>query len=271
MANLSRREVLTAFGLGALTIRAAGHPLLFSLLDHLEFFVSDVEKSTAFYARVFGNEVLKNNRTSRRYVKLGSAYMAMDTGQQIRVDHICAGIPGFEVADVHRYLQQRGIEYRDYPSGKDLSIGEADGGVRLQLAADNGWNALMGGTASADSVPLTGESVFRPNGLDHILLNVPDPERSAAFFEKVLGPVTQRNNNRIWFQVGTSRIGLLKTPEGQRAGVNHFCVAAAPFEYDVAVKKLESAGAKMEAPEIAGAPEFRDPDGYLVQVMRPRA
>jgi predicted enzyme related to lactoylglutathione lyase len=101
-------------------------------------------------------------------------------------------------------------------------------------------------------------------------LNVSDPERAAAFYEKILGPVSQRNNNRIWFQVGTGRIGLLQTPAGQRAGVNHFCVSAAAFDYDAVAKKLTQAGFKLETPEIAGAPDILDPDGYRVQVMGPR-
>jgi catechol 2,3-dioxygenase-like lactoylglutathione lyase family enzyme len=286
--DVSRRELLSALGIGALAAKTAGgadESPQFSRLDHLEFFVSNVEKSAAFYAQVFGAEVMKNNRTTRRYVRLGAAYMAMDTGPQLRVDHICAGIPGFQIASMHAQLEKRGVAYRDYPSGNDLSVGDPEGVVRLQLAADDGWSALARGTASPESVPVNGDprqqprpAIFHPLGLDHVLLNVPDPEKSAAFYEKILGPVAQRNvldahnafavrDNRIWFQVGTSRIGLLKTPDGQRAGVNHFCVLATVFDYDAAVKKLEQVGAKIEMPEVAGAPEFRDPDGYLVQVM----
>jgi len=83
--------------------------------------------------------------------------------------------------------------------------------------------------------------------------------------------VTQRNNNRIWFQAGTGRIGLLKTPAGEKAGVNHYCVLVEKFDYDAAVKKLQQAGVKLDTSEIAGAPDLRDPDGYRVQVMGPRA
>ena len=79
--------------------------------------------------------------------------------------------------------------------------------------------------------------------------------------------MTRRNNNRTWFQAGKSRVGLLQTPAGEKPGVNHFCVSAEAFDYDAAVKKLTQAGAKVGTPEIAGAPEFRDPDGFLVQVM----
>src|SRR5262245_4962376 len=125
----TRRDLLCILGSGALTARfarAADAPFRFSAADHIEFFASDVQKSVAFYARIFGNTVLKNNRTTRRYMKLGNAYIAIDAGQQIQVDHVCAGIDGFQIANVHSYLEQRGIAYRDYPSGRDLSVADAD-------------------------------------------------------------------------------------------------------------------------------------------------
>ncbi|HEX5431567.1 MAG TPA: VOC family protein, partial [Bryobacteraceae bacterium] len=140
-------------------------------------------------------------------------------------------------------------------------------GIHVQLSSANSWAQLQGSTASPESAAAVQDPIFGPNGLDHILLNVSDPEKSAAFYEMIFGAVTQRKNSRIWFQAGKSRIGLLKTPAGQRAGVNHFCVSASPFDYDRVTEKLRQAGAKLERPEVAGAPEFRDPSGLLVQVM----
>lgn len=265
--KINRREALT--GLAALAagrLRAAQASLRFASLDHVEFTVSDVAKSLAFYARIFGNTVMKNNKTTRRYLKLGSAYIALDTAAQIRVDHFCAGIDNFEIGAVHAFLQQQGVAWRDFPSGKDLAVTDADG-TRTQLATSGGWEQLKTGTAAPESIGAS-TPIFRPTGLDHILINVSDPETAAAFYEKIFSPVTRRNNNRIWFQVGTSRVGLLKTPEGAKTGVNHYCVSAAAFDYDLAVKRLAAAGAKVETPEIAGAPEFRDPDGFLVQVRK---
>jgi catechol 2,3-dioxygenase-like lactoylglutathione lyase family enzyme len=143
-------------------------------------------------------------------------------------------------------------------------------GIHVQLSADNTWSQLEGGTASPEPDQAGVQPIFRPTGLDHILLSVSDPEKSAAFYEKIFGAVTQRNNNRIWFQAGRSRIGLLQRPAGQRPGVNHFCVAAASFDYDAVTKKLQSGDVRVEKPEVAGAPEFRDLDGLLVQVMTAR-
>ena len=193
----------------------------------------------------------------------------MDQAADVRIDHFCAGIPNFDVAALHGYLDERGIAYKDYPSGRDLYVTDPDG-IRLQLASDNSWNDLLGGTASPETLASAGEPVFSPAGLDHILLHVADPAKSAAFYEKIFGPVTQRNNNRTWFQAGTSRIGLLQVPAGERTGVNHYCVRATSFDYASAVAKLAQAGAKVERPEVAGAPEFRDADGFLLQVSSPR-
>ncbi|HEY7392989.1 MAG TPA: VOC family protein [Bryobacteraceae bacterium] len=270
--SMRRRDALRMLGIAGLAARAvsaANETPRFTSIDHVEFNVSDVEKSVAFYARIFGNTVLKNNRTTRRYLKLGSAFIAMDHGQEIDVDHFCAGIPDFHIAGLHAYLDEIGLAYKDYPSGRDLYVTDPDG-TRVQLGGENSWEQLLKGTASPESAAAS-EPIFRPTGIDHILLNVSDPDKSAVFFTKIFGPVTQRNNNRTWFQVGTSRVGLLQTPNGQKTGVNHYCVAAVQFDYESAIRKLAEAGAKLESPEVKGAPEFRDLDGYLVQVMTPRA
>lgn len=269
ITTINRREALALLGAGALA-SAAEQPFRFIALDHVETSAPDSAKSAAFYASVFGSPVWKNNKTERRYVMLGRCYLAIEQGRQpLGIDHFSAGIDAFQIADIHAYLAQRGIAYRDYPSGKDLNVTDADG-IHLQLSAADTWSELRGRTASPEPGGDAGTPIFQPAGLDHILLNVSDPEKSAAFYAKILGPVTQRNNNRIWFQVGKSRIGLLQTPAGQKAGVNHFCVSAAAFDYAMVTKKLEAAGAKLETPEVAGAPEFRDPDGLLVQVMAAR-
>jgi catechol 2,3-dioxygenase-like lactoylglutathione lyase family enzyme len=261
-------RVLSAVALrGVPSAAAPAAGLQFTRLDHVETSVPEAPKSAALYARAFGGPIWKNNKTARRYVKLGPCYIAIEQGREpYGVDHFSAGIEGFQIAAIHSYLEQRGIAYKDYPSGKDLNVTDPDG-IHVQLSADNTWSQLQTNTASPDPGTEVASPILQPMGLDHILLNVSDPGKSTVFYEKIFGPVAQRNNNRIWFQVGKSRIGLLQTPAGARAGVNHFCISAAAFDYAAVTKKLAEAGAKVEAPEIAGAPEFRDLDGLLVQIM----
>jgi catechol 2,3-dioxygenase-like lactoylglutathione lyase family enzyme len=277
MHRINRREALRVLGAGAIaaTAAVADAPLHFTALDHVEVSELDSAKSAALYARIFGGPIWKNNKTQRRYVKLGPCYIAIEQGREpFGVDHFSVGIEGYRIADIHGFLDRLGIAYKDYPSGKDLNVTDPDG-IHVQLSADNTWKDLATNTASPEPA-LAGSSqagpqpIFAPTGLDHILLNVSDPEKSTAFYEKIFGAVTQRNNNRIWFQAGKSRIGLLQVPAGQKPGVNHFCVAAAAFDYEAATKMLQTSGAHVEKPEVASAPEFRDLDGLLVQVMTPR-
>ncbi len=260
---ITRRQSL--FALGAAALFADDTPPRFTNLDHIEFFAASVEKSTGFYARVFGNAVAKNNRTTRRYLKLGASYIAIENAGAagVVVDHVCAGVPGFDVQKTHAWLTGQGVAYRDYPSGKDLSVADPDG-TRLQLAADKGWTTIP---ASPEAIQ-AGAPIFDPLGIDHVLLNVADQDKAAAFFTKVLGPVASRGNGRVWFQVGTSRLGILETPKGEKAGVNHFCVLVRAFDAKEAVKRLAALGAKIETPEAEGSPEFRDSDGYLGQVKK---
>jgi len=268
---MNRRDALRALSAGALASRLLGAAVIdaedLTDIDHLETSVPDAAKSAAFYAKVFGGPIWKNNQTPRRYVKLGASYIAIEQGRQpFGVDHFAAGITAFNIGNLHAELTRSGIAYKDYPSGRDLNVSDPDG-IKLQLSADSTWSQLEGATASPEpNTDVTGP-VFRATGIDHILLNVSDPEKSAAFYEKILGPVSQRNNNRIWFRIGISRVGLLKAPEGQRPGINHYAIAAAAFDYATATRRLQDLHAKVEKSEAAGSPEFRDPDGLLVQVV----
>jgi predicted enzyme related to lactoylglutathione lyase len=77
--------------------------------------------------------------------------------------------------------------------------------------------------------------MFRPTGIEHVLLNVTDPKRSAAFYETIFGP-----GEGLWFRVGQSRIGLVQN--------------AKPGVYQVGIS--------------AGAPaELTDPNGLRIQVL----
>ena len=272
MQRLTRREALCAIGAGVL---AAGRPsaqeasLAFDAIDHIEFYVSQVERTRDFFAALFGNTLLKNASAAKSYVKIGSSYLAFErprtAGGALTIDHVSVAIRNIDMSRVHAFLDTRGIAYRDYPSGRDTAIVDGDG-LRTQLSPQDGWSLLKPPTFAPDAVILQEEPVFRPTGIEHVLLNVTDPELSAKFYEKVFGDVSLREKDRIWFRVGRCRIGLRKISTGERPGMHHFSVSAAPFNYDAVVVRLAAHGATVEPPELPGILSFRDPDGMLVQV-----
>jgi catechol 2,3-dioxygenase-like lactoylglutathione lyase family enzyme len=271
--RLTRRDLLSVMAGAAAARRltaANDQSLRFPGIDHVAIAVPDVDKSLGFYTRVFGRDVLKDKRTTRRYLKLGPCYVAIANPAQGqpsgRIDHICPGIAPYDSAAVKSFLEQRGLSPRESAVG--WFVADPDG-IQIQLWSEDSWSKLS--NASPEKISGAEPPLFRPTGLDHILLQVADPEKSAAYYEKIFGPVSQRGKDRIWFRVGTGRIGLRSLESGGPM-VHHFCVSAADsIDYDASLKKLEQLGAKPVTPEVKGAPEFRDPDGILVQVMGPHA
>jgi catechol 2,3-dioxygenase-like lactoylglutathione lyase family enzyme len=266
---MNRRKLLGLFGAGVLAVRQTGtqeQTPAFSALDHIEFYVSNFEKSRDFFVRVFGNTLL--NRNNKRYLKLGASYMAFEVPRangEIKVDHVSVAIQKLDMPKLHAFLEQRSIPYQDYPSGRDTAVVDADG-IRLQLSPENGWSLLNPANFKPEEIAMPEDPIFRPIAMDHVVLNVSELERSVSFYEKVLGPPA-RNNSRIWFQVGASRIALQATPTGQRPGVYYFCVKADTFNANAASVRLQRVGAKVETAEGAGAVRFRDMDGFLIQVQ----
>jgi len=271
---LDRRELLGLLGIGALAARgyaAQEQAPQFSALDHFEFYVSNPEKSRDFYVRIFGNTLL--SRGAKRYLKLGSTYMAFEaprgTAPAGQVDHVSAAIKGLDMTKLHAFLQQRGVVYQDYPSGRDTAVLDPDG-TRLQLSPEDGWGLLNPATFLPEGIALPEASIFRAVGLDHVLFNVTDVEKSVAHYQKFLGAPSQRDSNGVWFQAGSSRIGIALTLAGQRAGVRHICINAASFDSESATRRLEQLGAKLETPRTRGLAVFRDLDGLLIQVSGER-
>src|SRR5262245_49540686 len=118
---MERREMLGLLGVGLLAPRlvAQGDELQFAALDHVEFYVSNAEKSRDFVVRIFGNTL--KIRGAKRYLKLGATYMAFEpprgSGKAGGVDHVSAAIQNLDMARLHSFLTQRGVAYQDYPSG----------------------------------------------------------------------------------------------------------------------------------------------------------
>ena len=69
--RISRRDALLALGVAAMRpARADGGLLRATRVDHVALAVGDIDKALVFYRSLFGNEVLKDSRTPRRYLRL---------------------------------------------------------------------------------------------------------------------------------------------------------------------------------------------------------
>src|ERR1041384_1515813 len=124
--RLSRRDALFALGFAAMRqARADGGLLRATRVDHVALAVGDIDKALVFYRRLFGNEVLKDSRTPRRYLRLGPCYMAIApaaAGEAQHIDHIGIGIVNFDASALKTSLEGAGFKVR----ASDLGLFVAD-------------------------------------------------------------------------------------------------------------------------------------------------
>lgn len=128
----------------------------------------------------------------------------------------------------------------------------------------------------------------RAIGLDHIVLNVTDVERSLAFYGRCLGLGAERLEAWRRGEVGfpslrvdeSTIIDLVGVPAGQeadagrRTNMAHFCLVAAADDLEPLMAQLGEAGVAIERGPVTNwgargmgrSIYFRDPDGNLVEL-----
>jgi catechol 2,3-dioxygenase-like lactoylglutathione lyase family enzyme len=250
----------------ALPLRAQQAPD-YAGIDHVEFFVADLERALAFYTKVFGNELWKNNRTERRYLQLGQSYLALEqhgAGEAARVDHICYGIEDFAIDAAHNWLAAQGIPWQDYPSGRDLRVDDRNG-IRTQLAQHNGWEQLTSSTASREERAAPGAPIFEAYAIDEVFLTVTNLEVDSLFYSRLLDQTGTLQAGSLWFRLGAARLRLTQAPVGQKAGVGYFAVHVAYTDMEAAADAVFAAGGIIEN-ILPNGFSFWDPDGIRVVV-----
>ncbi len=256
---------------GRLSANQSLLPLNTTGLDHLSITVPDAQKAAAFYGRIFDPQLFhERTGVQRFYVRLGSAYIAFGPRADAvpYIDHIAVGVVDFVEADfgnaeTKAQLTAAGLTA---PPGALPMLSDPDN-LRLQLvSATHGlFDTLMpGGRVTTDP------SAFTPIGLDHIMVSVTDIEKSAAYYRKLFGPETAREDHgkRIWFKLANTKLRLEPVTSGQKPGFSHFCVKVAGFNRAATMAKLQKFGVKAESGPEKGTLAFRDLNDLPFEVIQ---
>jgi catechol 2,3-dioxygenase-like lactoylglutathione lyase family enzyme len=267
--RISRRDAITVLGAAAVRqARAEGGVLRATRVDHVALAVGDIDKAMMFYRRLFGNEVLKDSRTPRRYLRLGPCYVAIApvaAGEAKRIDHVGIGIENFDAPGMKSSLEKAGLQVRE--SNVGLFVTDPDG-TSIQIWADQSWKQLSN---AAPEVGPKQDALFSPRGMHHVAIQVTDMARATEFYRKLFGEPAagQGNPPQPTFQAGETRILLYNPAPGKTAKIDHFSVLVDNFDAPSAVKVVKALGAKAELSRQGTLNEFFDPDGIRLQVTFP--
>ncbi len=137
--QISRRELLG--GLMTLAVVApaarAAEPVIGTAeqLNHVTVFVRDVQKSAAFYQRLFGMPVLTPQAPGIN-LRVGSGFLGIYPAEDrpIGINHVCFGLARFDADAVLKKLADAGVSGNIRLRGdtKELYFTDSDN-VRVQL------------------------------------------------------------------------------------------------------------------------------------------
>ena len=245
-------------------------------LEHLDIVVPDPAASARFYRRIFETALHQQpvRDTLRYFVLLGDlpadrqvGYIAIGAAgtRAPAIGHYCVLARVYDRAGVASTLQAAGFGVA--AAGPTGMWPDPD---RLELQLFQPPAGLV--TAAVPSpLPVGGDGVLTPRGLDHVLLRVSSLEKSLPYYRLVYGAAAERPRDasgRVWFHLDRdTRLGLEEAPPGQAPAIAHYAIKVAPFDRSA----LETRLRELRAPVLPSADEpgvvrFADDNGIVVEV-----
>jgi len=284
MKNQSRRSFIAAMGAAfaqATSVWAQSSaqpalPLKNLGLEHLDIVVPDTAVSATFYMQVFRTKLhqqpfqggiryfnllgeLPSNRQVG-YIAIGAA-----GNRPTSIGHYCALAERYDRNGMAREMEAAG--YKTAQGG--IAMWPDPDGIELQLFQPP---AGLVTAAVPSDLPVAANGLVTPLGLDHVVLNVRDINKSLPYYHfvygKEVGGSRQANPERLWLNLkADTRIGLQKAPAGESPRIEHFCIRVRPFDREAVTAGLKRIGAEvLAAPDEPGIVRFRDNNRIMVEL-----
>jgi catechol 2,3-dioxygenase-like lactoylglutathione lyase family enzyme len=266
--TLNRRELIGLLGAAAIPAICRADTSLVSvkLVEHVAFTVPNIDQAMVFYRRLFGNDVVRDNKSLRRYLRIGPCYLEISQaakGEASRITRFGASVENFQAASLKSSLKQAGVPAKESAMG--LIVTDPDG-AQFEFGPVESWQFIRDTTAE----PGSGTPLFQAKGMDHVAILSADMQKSTGFYRKLFGMeyAMQGNPPAPRFRAGETRVGLY-VPTANKTGLDHYSVLVNKFDVPTALRELKSLGAKADLNPDGKLAEFYAPDGIRMQVSIP--
>lgn len=251
-------------------------------VDHLDVIVPDVAASARFYMGLFNTKLHAQPFQGgfRYFVLFGDlpanrevGYLAIgdSRGRGTYIGHFCTSI--FNYRQNSAAISSALVEAVAKAGLGTIEIGGGFGGVfkdpdGIEIQFLPAPDTLVTAAVPSDLVE-PNRGLVTPKGVDHVLLHVADLEKGARFYRILYGreAARQKSPERVWFQIGDTRLGLEQAPAGQKPHIAHFGVKVAAFDRDAVAAGLRKLGgevvASLDEPDVL---RFRDRDGISAEL-----
>ena len=283
MAGLGAAASLPMFGsVHAQAPQKSLLPINTPKIDHLDVIVPDVAASARFYMGVFNTKLHAQPFQGgfRYFVLFGDlpdnrqvGYLAIgdSRGRGTYIGHFCTSI--FDYRQNSAAITSALVEAVDKAGLGKLTIGSGPGGIfsdpdGIEIQFLPAPDTLVTVAVPSDLVE-PNKGLVTPKGVDHVLLQVSDLEKGVQFYRILYGKEAsrQKSPDRVWFQIGDTRLGLEQVSSDQKPRIAHFGVKVASFDRNAVIAGLKKLGAEIVAsPDELDVVRFRDRDGNSVEL-----
>ena len=251
-------------------------------IDHLDVIVPNVEASARFYMSVFNTTLHAQPFQGgfRYFILLGDlpdnrqvGYLAIgdSRGRGTYIGHFCTSV--FNYRRDSMAISTALAEAVDKAGLGKLSGGGGIGGIfsdpdGIEIQFLPAPDTLVTAAVPSELVE-PHKGLVAPKGVDHVLLHVADLEKGARFYRILNGKEAthEKSPERIWFQIGDTRLGLEQARPGQKPHIDHFGVKVAAFDRGAVTAGLTRLGAQIiPSPDETDVVRFRDLDGISLEL-----
>jgi catechol 2,3-dioxygenase-like lactoylglutathione lyase family enzyme len=284
LAGISSTALLPAFAQRAAAQTRPLLPLNTPKIDHLDIVVPDVAAAARFYMTVFNTTLHAQPFQGglRYFVLLGElpdatrqvGYVAIGDarGRGTYIGHFCTSV--FDYRQNSAAITNAINEAASKAGVGGLSGGGGVGGIftdpdGIELQFLPAPDTLVTAATPSDLVEWR-KGLVTPRGVDHVLLHVPDVEKSVRFYQILYGAPGARSTSpeRVWFQIGDTRLGLEQAAAGQKPHIEHFGIKVARYDRAAVSAALTKLGASIvTSPDESMALRFRDPFGITTELV----